>query len=105
MAPGFPDTLLALWITPDPTNGIISSYEIRCYTPSGLLLSFSYNCSVTLVALENLTSFTNYTCTISATTGAGSGNLSEPQTASTDEDGKAIIMSKKALTLINCERG
>ena len=41
-----------------------------------------------MAALENLTPFTNYTCTISAATGVGSGNLSEPQTASTDEDGK-----------------
>ena len=46
--------------------------------------------STLTTTLEGLTPFTEYTCTISASTGAGEGNSSAPQTAITDEDSKSI---------------
>ena len=49
------------------------------------------NGSTFTATLEELTPFTGYTCTISASTGAGEGNSSGPQTAITDEDGKNIF--------------
>ena len=48
------------------------------------------NGSTFTTTLEGLTPFTGYTCTIFASTGAGEGNSSDPQTATTDEDSKSI---------------
>jgi hypothetical protein len=41
--------------------------------------------------LKNLTAFTDYECTISASTGPGEGNSSDSQSASTDEDGRLYM--------------
>ena len=88
MVPGSPDSLSAFWMIPDPANGIISGYTISCSSPSGMLGPFTFNDSVTVTILENLTPYTVYTCTVLATTGAGDGNSSKLQMARTDEDGK-----------------
>ncbi len=87
--PGSPNSLSASWLVPEPANGIISGYTISCSTPSEVLMPFGIASSLMATSLEGLTAFTNYTCIISATTGAGTGNLSNPQTARTDEDGKS----------------
>ena len=91
---GSSGTLSVLWAEPDPTNGVISNYTIRCYeTVSGLAitpLTIDGN-SVFTATLMNLTPFTEYECTISASTGAGEGNRSDPQIATTDEDGIVIV--------------
>ena len=87
MVPQSPNTLSASWMEPDPTNGVISGYTVTCNFSSGAPLTFSFNGSVRAAPLDNLTPFTSYTCTISATTGAGTGTSSGPQTASTNEDG------------------
>lgn len=86
--PGSPTSLSASWMEPDPANGIISNYSISCNAPSLMSALFIFNGSVMSATLENLTPFMTYTCTISAVTGAGTGNDSEPQSAMTDEDGK-----------------
>ncbi len=89
MVPGSPNTLSASWYIPEPTNGIISGYTINC-SSSGGMIDFSLNESVLTSSLSGLTPFTNYSCTISARTGAGEGTLSTVMTAATDEDGKKI---------------
>ena len=43
--------------------------------------------SALYATLDGLTPFTMYECTISASTGAGEGASSGPQSATTDEDG------------------
>ncbi len=91
MMSGSPDTLSASWIIPEPTNGIISGYTINC-SSSGGMVDFSFNESVRTSSLSGLTPFTNYSCTISARTGAGEGTLSTIMTAATDEDGKKCIV-------------
>lgn len=83
-----PNILFASWRMPELSNGIISGYAINCSLSMGEQRSFDVGGTVTNATLENLLPFTSYTCTISARTGAGPGSLSDPQTASTDEDGK-----------------
>ena len=86
-------TLSASWIVPEITNGIISNYTIRCNTTGSdimMLAPLTVDESTLTTTLEGLTPFTGYTCTISASTGAGEGDSSGPQTATTDEDGKSI---------------
>jgi hypothetical protein len=85
-----PDTLMASWRAPEPTNGIISNYTIRCLDVGSNVMIDSFiitDVSTLSTTLGGLTAFTNYECTISASTGAGKGNSSDPQSASTDEDG------------------
>ena len=85
---GAPNTLTASWMEPNPTNGIISGYTITCTGPSGMLEMFSFDASARNGNLEDLTPDSTYNCTISATTGAGTGSSSDPQIAVTGEDGK-----------------
>jgi hypothetical protein len=90
MVEGSPDTLTASWMVPDPTNGIIDRYTIRCNpTNSNLMLDplIVTGNSMFSATLSHLTAFTGYECTISASTGAGEGNSSDPRNATTDEDG------------------
>ncbi len=85
--------LSASWAEPAPTNGIISSYTIRCTeVTSNLSLAPFDVTSVTVLTttLSGLIPFTKYECTISASTGAGEGSSSDPQRATTDEDGKLV---------------
>ncbi len=87
MVPGSPNTLSASWDIPEPTNGIISGYTINC-SSSGGMVDFSFNESVLSTSLSGLTPFTEYSCTISASTGAGEGSASMVTATITDEDGK-----------------
>ena len=90
MVPDFPRTLMASWMEPDPTNGIISNYTIRCNNSISNIVwvpQVITNLSALTATLDGLTPFTMYECTISASTGAGEGASSGPQSATTDEDG------------------
>ena len=90
MVDGSPDTLSASWMVPEPTNGIITKFNINC-TSSSLLqpLIFTINSgSVFSTTLRSLSAFTNYTCFITASTSVGEGPPSNSDTAMTDEDGK-----------------
>ena len=86
-------TLSATWMVPVPANGEISVYTINCTeTESGTVVpAFSVSAPSTSTTLMGLTAYTEYSCVISATTGAGEGNLSGPQTAMTDEDSKLSL--------------
>ncbi len=88
---GSPDTLSASWTEPDPANGIISGYTINCTTPTGEMLQpFNIGPGETSAMLDGLVAYTNYTCIISATTGAGEGQFSTPLTVTTVEDGMYV---------------
>lgn len=89
---GSSQALSAAWMAPDVPNGIIAEYTIRCNeTASDVILppfSVLTGSTVLSATLETLTPFTVYNCTVSASTGAGEGGSSDPQTATTGEDGK-----------------
>ena len=91
MVPDSPRTLMASWMEPDPTNGIISNYTIRCNDTISIVVRAPQvitDVSALSATLDGLTPFTTYECTISASTGAGEGASSGPQNATTDEGGK-----------------
>ena len=89
---GSPRQLQARWSAPDPANGIIMTYTIRCTSNTqppdsftdvaGNMLSF---------ILDNLRPYTSYSCNVSATTGGGEGPATEMMTAQTDEAGWIVL--------------
>ena len=83
-------TLMATWLTPEPANGVISSYTIACNSIEDpvLMVRFDISAFNTSTLLTGLQPFTEYQCVISASTGAGEGTASAPQTATTDEAGE-----------------
>ena len=90
MVENSPHTLMASWMEPDPTNGIVSNYTIRCNDTISNIVRVPQvvtNVSALSATLDGLMPFTMYECTISASTGAGEGASSGPQSATTDEDG------------------
>ncbi len=84
MVSGSPNTLSASWDIPEPTNGIISNYTINCNSSDSVTVTGS----ILSANLSSLDPFTTYSCTISASTGAGEGNASVPAIETTVEDGK-----------------
>ena len=86
-------TLSATWMVPVPANGEISVYTINCTeTESGTVVpSVSVSAPSTSTTLMGLTAYTDYSCVISATTGAGEGDPSGAQVARTDEDCKSVL--------------
>ena len=82
---------MASWMEPDPTNGIISNYTIRCNNSNSTMTrepQVITDVSALSATLDGLMPFTTYECTISASTGAGEGASSGPQSATTDEEGE-----------------
>ena len=91
MVENSPQTLMASWMEPAPANGVISNYTIRCTNTISTMArdpQVITDVSALSATLDGLTPFTMYKCTISASTGAGEGASSGPQSATTDEDGK-----------------
>ena len=82
-----PRELRASWDSPDPTNGLITNYTIRCSSFNALPFLATVMENVTSFILSRLSPFTNYSCNVSASTSAGEGPSSESMTAQTDEDG------------------
>ena len=89
---GAPTQLQASWIPPDPSNGLILSYTVRCVTAAQtpIIVAIVGGDSVT-VLLEGLSPFTFYTCYVSANTSAGEG-LSANESARTDEGGMYVCV-------------
>ena len=84
---GSADTLMASWDEPDPTNGIIRNFTIKCNGSEVILVLDSSSVDGT-VLLEDLMPFTNYVCVISANTSAGEGPDSASSDATTAEAGQ-----------------
>ena len=86
---GFPTQLRASWSTPDPANGVITEYTLRCTSDTQPPESFTNLISgnVSSFMLDNLRPYTTYSCNVSATTGDGEGPATEVMTAQTDEAG------------------
>ena len=92
-----PTTLGVAWRRPIPANGNITGYKLYC---SGSGVQYytdqvdpaSYNMTLdgdtNSTTLMDLLPFTNYTCSISASTGAGEGVRSDEVSATTDETSK-----------------
>ena len=88
---------------PIPANGIITDYTLTC---SGSGVQFyedqvnptqfinSSNGQTTSITLMNLLPFTNYTCSITATTSVGEGDMSGPVTQATNESSKFCVSSQ-----------
>ena len=70
-------------------NGIILSYTVTYWAlPGGSPQIKLVNAPTTKVTLTGLNELTNYSVTVFASTVKGDGNVSEPLTIRTDEDGR-----------------
>ena len=70
-------------------NGIILSYTVTYWAlPGGSLQIKLVNAPTTKATLTGLNELTNYSVTVFASTVKGDGNVSEPLTIRTDEDGR-----------------
>ena len=78
-----PNQLRASWVVPDPTNGLITNYTIRCNSSN----TQPFMTMETSFVIGDLRPFTYYSCNVSATTSAGEGPSSDSRTALTAEDG------------------
>ena len=88
------------WMRPSPANGIITGYTLYC-SGSGTQyyedqvnpgpFTHSIGGGTTGRVLMGLLPFTNYTCSISASTSAGEGERSTEVTTATDESSKIYI--------------
>ena len=91
---GSPRQLQANWSAPATTNGVITNYTLRCMFPMRSFTNVAGNVyfttvtgNVLLFILDDLIPYTNYTCSVSATTGGGEGPATDMMTAQTDEAG------------------
>ena len=96
---GNPTQLRASWLPPNPPNGIITGYTVYCnvstdqvyeeQVPTGeTLFAVGVLNDDTAVLVTGLMPFTRYVCVVTANTSAGEGELSDPQNATTDQDGE-----------------
>ena len=70
-------------------NGIILSYTVTYWAlPGGSLQIKLVKAPTTKTTLTGLNKLTNYSVTVFASTVKGDGNVSEPLTIRTDEDGR-----------------
>ena len=92
-----PTQLLASWDPPDMANGVIIAYTLSCSVSSNQVypeqqissqFTVFYSGDTQSARVSNLTAFTSYDCSITASTSAGMGELSEIDTATTDESSK-----------------
>ena len=95
-----PNQLSATWVPPVPANGVIQGYTLYCsrsdqqFYPEQVISESSTldisgdDLSVTVM---NLKPFTNYNCSISASTSAGEGDRSSEVRERTSESGKLCI--------------
>ena len=85
---GSPRQLQASWLAPDPANGVITRYTLRCTTVTQPLQSTTVSSgNVLSFIVESLRPYTNYSCNVSASTEAGEGPATENLIARTDESG------------------
>ena len=75
---------------PEASNGILLDYAISCNMEETTDITFNFSSSDLSTVLDGLTPFTNYTCEVRASTGAGEGPPSNEDTARTDESGNYV---------------
>ena len=97
-------TLLnASWDPPNQPNGVITAYTVYCNTsaeqfypeqvPTGnTVFTVEVQNDVRVAMVPGLTAFTSYECSVTANTSAGEGELSNTQSARTDESGVCVCV-------------
>ena len=84
-----PQQLSASWTEPVPANGIIQNYIVTCVqTSNGTNITFTFDNTMLQVTLMDLFSYTEYRCSVFATTNGGAGEPSNTEMARTAEDGE-----------------
>ena len=77
-----------MWIRPQFPNGVIQFYEVVYYPVGNINVSFKTNVSNTTVTVYGLAIYTSYSFKVSAVTGGGMGNFTDPVIQTTSEDGE-----------------
>jgi len=85
-----PTQLIATWLEPDVTNGIIE-YILYCNTISSSSFPFTLTSQSTRLDIVNLNPYTNYTCTTRARNNVGFSPFSNAAYAQTSQAGKFVI--------------
>ena len=96
--------LSATWELPDPANGVITGYTLYCnrsdqqFYPEQLQamsepIPLGISGDEPSATVMNLDPFTNYNCSISASTSAGEGDRSSEVRQRTNESGKFCLQS------------
>ena len=94
MIDGTPTQLLASWMSPDPTNGEILNYTVRCTNVNQTsIFAVIVAGDSLMVLLEGLSPYTFYSCNVSANTSTGEGPSTDSETAQTDESGNMIFQA------------
>ncbi len=83
--------LFSSWSPPELLNGILLGYIVSCTSSKSEELYFNVSPDFTTHLLANLSTFTSYSCAVSARTAAGEGPLSNSSDARTGEDGKGRV--------------
>ncbi len=94
LVPGEATMLVARWLVPTPTNGVILNYTITCQPAVSVTLpaEVSPPGSEVTTNLTVLSAYTEYSCSVVARTNAGTGNSSNTDVERTDEAGKGSSM-------------
>ena len=93
-----PRQLQARWLAPDPANGVITRYTLRCTSVTQPLQSITVSTgNVLSFIVESLSPYTNYSCNVSASTGAGEGPATKYSMARTDESGLCCTVAVEKL--------
>ena len=95
-----PRQLNASWTEPVPANGMIQNYTVTCVqTSNGTNRAFTFDKTLLQVTLMGLFPYTDYECSVFATTNGGAGGPSNTEMARTAEDGEreSILMNYGSL--------
>ena len=95
-----PRLLSASWTKPIPANGMIQNYTVTCVqTSNGTNITFNFDNTMLQVTLVDLFPYTEYRCSVFATTNGGAGEPSNTEMARTVEDGEreSILMNYGSL--------
>ena len=100
--PGNSQQLLANWTEAVPANGIIQNYTVTCVqTSNGTNITFNFDNTSLQVTLMDLFPYTEYRCSVFATTNGGAGEPSNTEMARTAEDGERESILMNSSTFIS----
>ena len=98
-----PRQLSASWTEPVPANGIIQNYIVTCVQISnGTNRTFTFDKTSLQVTLTGLFPYTEYRCSVFATTNGGAGEPSNTEMVRTAEDGERESILMNNSSLISC---